>query len=115
MDSYIIPIVICIIALVLGYIIGTLMAKTKQSELDIRNKLLLEDKESNLLTINNLTEDKFNLNNERHELDLRYTQKVLELENLQEKLNENKLSESQRKEITRQSKGQSTKCVPGNT
>ena len=98
MESYIIPIVICIIALVLGFIIGTLMAKTKQSELEVRNKLLLEDKADNALIINNLNQDKSNLNNERHELDLRYTQKVLELENLQEKLNENKAEVEQLQE-----------------
>jgi|TARA_R110002050_G_scaffold81631_1_gene174811 hypothetical protein len=42
-----------------------------------------------------------------------YKQELIKMR--REKLNENKLSESQRKEITRQSKGQSTKCVPGNT
>jgi DNA recombination protein RmuC len=98
MESYIIPIIISIITLVLGYVIGTLIAKNKQSELEVRNKLLLEDKESNLLNINSLNEDKQNLNNERHELDLRYTQKVLELENLQEKLNENKAEVEQLQE-----------------
>ena len=98
MEAYIIPIIISIITLVLGYVIGTLIAKNKQSELEVRNKLLLEDKESNLLNINSLNEDKQNLNNERHELDLRYAQKVLELENLQEKLNENKAEVEQLQE-----------------
>jgi len=59
--------------------------------LEIRNKLLLEEKNINNLYINKLNDDKTLLNNEKHEIDLRLTQKVSELKNLEDKLNENKV------------------------
>jgi DNA recombination protein RmuC len=90
MDGTFAFILIGLIALALGFVIGKLMAKNKHSELEVRNTLLLEEKESNRLVINSLNEDKALLNNEKHELDLRYSEKVLELKNLEEKLNENK-------------------------
>lgn len=78
----------------IGFIIGKLITKNRleklTSELEIRIKLLLEEKEQNIININKLNEDKNLLNNEKHEIDLRLTEKVSELKNLENKLNENK-------------------------
>ncbi len=94
MEFYIIAIILFVVALLLGFVIGKLIVKNNYdkiaSELEIRNKLLLEEKDLNIGNINKLTEDKTILSADKHELDLRYTEKVLELKNLEEKLNENK-------------------------
>jgi DNA recombination protein RmuC len=94
MESYIINAIIFISALVIGGLLGKLLTKGSLdktlSELEIRNKLLLEEREVNKNNINTLTKDKDTLSNEKHEIDLRYTQKVSELNNLEEKLNKNK-------------------------
>ncbi|MBT8316218.1 MAG: DNA recombination protein RmuC [Lutibacter sp.] len=94
MEYYIIGIILFIISLIIGLFIGKLLIKSKYekttSELETRYKLLLEEKEINNNIINKLSEEKNSLNNEKHELDLRYTQKVSELKNLEEKLQENK-------------------------
>jgi len=83
-----------IIFLIIGFIIGKLLTKNKYdktlSELETRNKLLLEEKEFNNNIVSKLNEEKIILNNEKHAVDLQYTEKVSELKNLQEKLNENK-------------------------
>ncbi|REE81790.1 DNA recombination protein RmuC [Lutibacter oceani] len=94
MEQYIIILIIAILTLIVGFIIGKLITKNNyekiSSELEIKNKLLLQDKESNLNNINILNEEKKLLINEKHEIDLRYTQKVSELKSLEEKLTENK-------------------------
>jgi DNA recombination protein RmuC len=91
--TIIIPIVF-ITAAAIGFIIGKLLTKNSleklTSELEIKNKLLLEEKEVNKNTINTLTENKNALSNEKHQIDLRYTEKVSELKNLEEKLQDNK-------------------------
>ena len=85
---------IAIICLIIGFVIGKLLTKNSleklTSELEIRNKLLLEEKEINKLNFNTLNEEKNTLNKEKHEIDLRLTQKVSEYVNLEEKLRENK-------------------------
>ncbi|MFK5959065.1 MAG: DNA recombination protein RmuC [Lutibacter sp.] len=94
MEQYYIGIFIFIIASIIGVVIGRLITKNRleklTSELEIRNKLLLEDKDSNELIISKLNNEKSSLSEEKHEIDLRYTQKVSELNNLEEKLSENK-------------------------
>jgi DNA recombination protein RmuC len=94
MEQYIIGIFIFIIALLIGGFIGKLLTKNNLekeiSELEIKNKLLLENLDLNSITINKLNDDKILLGKEKHEIDLRYTQKVSELKNLEEKLSENK-------------------------
>ena len=94
MEQFFIDIIIFIVALLIGAFIGKLFTKSSYekviSELEIRNKLLLEEKELNNNTISQLNDDKTLLGNEKHEIDLRYTQKVSELKNLEEKLLENK-------------------------
>jgi DNA recombination protein RmuC len=94
MEQYIIGIFIFIIALLIGGFIGKLLTKNNLekeiSELEIKNKLLLENLDFNSITINKLNDDKILLGKEKHEIDLRYTQKVSELKNLEEKLSENK-------------------------
>ncbi|MDD3721532.1 MAG: DNA recombination protein RmuC [Lutibacter sp.] len=86
--------IIAFIFLAIGFIIGKLLTKGNfgkvTSELEIRNKLLLEEKQLNELNINRLIQEKTILNDEKHQIDIRLTQKVSEFNNLEEKLNENK-------------------------
>ncbi|WP_227807463.1 DNA recombination protein RmuC [Lutibacter profundi] len=92
MEQYIIGVLI--LGLIIGFFIGKLLSKSSYekriSELEIKNKLLLEDKEDNISTINKLNDDKVNLNNEKHALDLKLADKLSELKYLEEKLQENK-------------------------
>jgi len=94
MAQYIFIPIVFIIAAAIGFIIGKLWTKNTLekaiSELEIKNKLLLEEKEVNKLTISSLNEEKGILHNEKHQIDLRYTEKVSELKNLEEKLQDNK-------------------------
>ncbi|GGK51462.1 MULTISPECIES: DNA recombination protein RmuC [Flavobacteriaceae] len=94
MNPFLIYSLIAALFFIIGYTISYLIIKNKlqkiTSELEIKYKLLLEEKERNIILINKLNEDKSVLSNEKHEIDLRYTQKVSELKNLDEKLTENK-------------------------
>ena len=94
MSELILYLIIGLIFLIVGFIIGKLITKSTYekatSELEIRNKLLLEEKESNNNIISNLNNDKITLGEERHALDLKLTQKISEYVNLEEKLQENK-------------------------
>ncbi|WP_372770145.1 DNA recombination protein RmuC [Lutibacter sp.] len=94
MTEFILYVIIALVFLVLGFIIGKLLTKSNfekvTSELEVRNKLLLEEKHINELNINKLNQDKNNLYDEKHQIDIRLTQKVSEFNNLEEKLNENK-------------------------
>ena len=94
MEHDILIIVVAIITALIGWYIGKLLTKNNYqritSELEIKHKLLLEENDNNKLHINKLNEDKTILSNEKHEIDLRYTEKVSELKYLEEKLTENK-------------------------
>jgi len=94
MSELILYLIIGLIFLIVGFIIGKLITKSTYekatSELEIRNKLLLEEKEVNDISISNLNNDKIALREERHVLDLKLTQKISEYVNLEEKLQENK-------------------------
>ena len=94
MEHGILIIVVAIITALIGWYIGKLLTKNNYqritSELEIKHKLLLEENDNNKLHINKLIEDKTILSNEKHEIDLRYTEKVSELKYLEEKLTENK-------------------------
>jgi len=94
MTDFFLYLIVAVLFSAIGFIIGKLITKNSleklTSELEIRNKLLLEEKNHNNLNISKLNEDKNLLNNEKHEIDLRLTQKVSELKNLEDKLNENK-------------------------
>jgi DNA recombination protein RmuC len=94
MTEFILYVIIALVFLVLGFIIGKLLTKSNfekvTSELEVRNKLLLEEKQLNELNFNKLIQDKNNLYDEKHQIDIRLTQKVSEFNNLEEKLNENK-------------------------
>ncbi|UMB61082.1 DNA recombination protein RmuC [Lutibacter sp. A80] len=85
---------IAVVFFIIGYIISNLITKNKYqkitSALEIKHQLLLEEKETNNQLINQLNIDKLALSNEKHEIDLQLTQKVSELKNLKEKLQENK-------------------------
>ncbi|MHB1146886.1 MAG: DNA recombination protein RmuC [Lutibacter sp.] len=94
MEQYLISVVIFIAALAIGLYIGKLLTKSDfekvTSELEIRNKLLLEEKLLNELNVNKLIQDKNILTEEKHQIDIRLAQKVSEFNNLEEKLQENK-------------------------
>lgn len=94
MNPFLIYSLIAVVFFIIGYTISYLISKNKSqkitSELEIKHKLLLEEKELNTTLINQLNNDKTILSNEKHEIDLRYTQKVSELKYLEEKLLENK-------------------------
>jgi len=102
MEQYIIILALAIIALIVGFIIGKLITKNKYdkvtSELEIINKLLLEEKDANKNIINNLNEDKILLGKEKHEIELTYIEKVTEFKNLEEKLQESKAEVSKLQE-----------------
>jgi len=94
MTDFILYVIIALIFLGLGFVIGKLLTKNNYekvtSELEVRNKLLLEEKQLNELYINKLNVDKTTLNEEKHQIDIRLAQKVSEFNNIEEKLNENK-------------------------
>ncbi|MDP3944625.1 MAG: DNA recombination protein RmuC [Lutibacter sp.] len=94
MTDFILYVIIGLVFLALGFIIGKLLTKSNYekvtSELEIRNKLLLEEKQLNELNVNKLIQEKNSLNEEKHQIDIRFTQKVSEFNNLEEKLMENK-------------------------
>ena len=94
MTEFIFYVIIALVFLALGFVIGKLLTKGNfekvTSELEIRNKLLLEEKQFNELNVNKLIQDKNSLNEEKHQIDIRLAQKVSEFHNLEEKLQENK-------------------------
>ena len=94
MSEFVLYLLIGIVILTVGFIIGKLLTKSNYekvtSELEIRNKLLLEDKKLNEITISKLNNDKVDLGNEKHLLDLKLSDKVSDLKHLEEKLQENK-------------------------
>ncbi|MGV8947505.1 MAG: DNA recombination protein RmuC [Lutibacter sp.] len=94
MSEFVLYVLIALIFLALGFVIGKLLTKSNYekvtSELEIRNKLLLEDKQINELNTNKLIQEKDTLNDEKHLIDIKLTQKISEFNNLEEKLNENK-------------------------
>jgi DNA recombination protein RmuC len=83
-----------IVFIIIGYVIGKLIAKSSYekviSELETRNELLIEDKSISDNIINKLNDEKSVLNEEKHAIDLKLSQKVSELRYLDEKLQENK-------------------------
>lgn len=102
MEYYFLIAIVFVIAAFIGIYIGKLMTKNSYekaiSELETRNKLLLEEKESNLHKINSLNSEKETINQQKHQIDLRYTEKVSELKNVEEKLSENKAEVSKLQE-----------------
>ena len=94
MTEFIFYVIIALVFLALGFIIGKLLTKSSfekvTSELEIRNKLLLEEKQLNELNVNKLIQEKNGLNDEKHQIDIRLAQKISEFNNLEEKLLENK-------------------------
>jgi len=93
MNNILIYSLIAILFFIIGFIISKLITKNKYqkitSELEIKQRLLLEEKERSNNIISQLNNDKILLSNEKHEIDLRYTQKVSELKYLEEKLTKN--------------------------
>ncbi len=95
MTEIVLYFITAVIALLIGFFIGKLLTKSSYekttSELETRNKILLESSETNNSTINKLNEDKIILEKEKHEIDLQLTEKSSEIKYLEEKLNENKV------------------------
>lgn len=94
MDQYFIILIAFIIALVIGFFIGKLLTKNKYekslSELDVTNKLLLQEKEVNLNNINELKNSIDVTSREKHQLDILLTERNSVINSLQEKLDTNK-------------------------
>lgn len=94
MNTILIYCLIAILFFTIGFIISNLITKNKYqkitSELEIKYKLLLEEKEYNNNIIKQLNSDKLVLSNEKHAIDLQLTKKVSEFKNLEEKFKENK-------------------------
>jgi DNA recombination protein RmuC len=94
MTEFFLYLIIALVFLAIGFIIGKLLTKNTSekvtSELEVRNKLLLEEKQFNELNVNKLIQEKNSLNEEKHQIDIRLAQKVSEFNNLEEKLQENK-------------------------
>lgn len=94
MNDYIIYALIVIVCLIIGYFLGKILTKNiyekTVSKLEERSKLLLEEKDVTTNNIKLLEEDKKQLTEAKHQIDLLYNQKVLELKNVEEKLRENK-------------------------
>ena len=94
MTDFIFYVIIALVFLSIGFIIGKLLTKNTSekvtSELEVRNKLLLEEKQLNELNVSKLIQEKNSLNEEKHQIDIRLAQKVSEFHNLEEKLQENK-------------------------
>ncbi|MDX1828089.1 MAG: DNA recombination protein RmuC [Lutibacter sp.] len=90
MNAIIYDVIIAIVFVVIGYLIGKLLTKNNlekiTTELNLRNKLLLEEKESNSNIINNLNDSIKEANEEKHQLDIQISQQVSEIKNLNEKL-----------------------------
>jgi DNA recombination protein RmuC len=94
MNTIVLYILIAIVFIIIGFVIGKLIAENKwnkvTSELELRNKLLIEEKVDNNNIINNLNNDIKQLNTNIHQLDVQYNLKVSELKNLNIKLADNK-------------------------
>lgn len=94
MNDILMYLFIAVIFIIIGYVLGKLLTKSNlekiTSELEIRNKLLLEEKSLNQLTIKELNSDKEILNREVHSIDLQLNERTSELKNVVEKLSENK-------------------------
>ncbi|MCF6181801.1 DNA recombination protein RmuC [Lutibacter sp.] len=90
MNDFFLYFLIAILLLVVGFIIGKLFTKNKleklTTELNLKNKLLLQEKDSNLTIIKDLNTNINLLNEEKHQLDLKYNQQISENKNLNEKL-----------------------------
>jgi len=90
MNAIIYYVVVAVVFAVIGYLIGKLFTKNNlekiTTELNLRNKLLLEEKDSNTSIINNLNKDIKILNDEKHQLDIQVNQQISENKNLKEKL-----------------------------
>lgn len=90
MNAIIYDVIIAIVFVVIGYLIGKLLTKNNlektTTELKLRNKLLLEDKDNNTNIINSLNIDVKKINEEKHQLDIQASQQLSEIKNLNEKL-----------------------------
>jgi len=90
MNAIIYDVIIAIVFVVIGYLIGKLLTKNNlekiTTELNLRNKLLLEEKDVNSNIINNLNNDIKKINEEKHQLDIQISQQLSEIKNLNEEL-----------------------------
>ncbi len=95
MEDYIIYITVSIISLLVGGLVGWVFLKlkfeNKTSALEASNTLLNEEKEASQNIIKQLRNDKDLIREEKEYINIEFTKKVAEIENLQTKLTENKV------------------------
>ena len=94
MEILITSIIVGLIALIVGYYIGTLKTKNtlgkEVSELNVKHEVLLQERVDNTSTINELNESVKQLVSEKHQLEIERTQDRAAIENANEKLEEHK-------------------------
>lgn len=94
MEGYLIYILVSVISLLVGGLVGWVFLKlkfeNKTSALDASNVLLTEEKEASQNIIKQLRSDKDIIREEKEYINIEFTKKVSEIENLQTKLVENK-------------------------
>ncbi len=94
MEGYLIYILVSVISLLVGGLVGWVFLKlkfeNKTSALDASNVLLTEEKEASQNIIKQLRSDKDIIREEKEYINIEFTKKVSEIENLQTKLAENK-------------------------
>ncbi len=95
MEDYIIYITVSIISLLVGGLVGWVFLKlkfeNKTSALEASNTLLNEEKEASQNIIKQLRNDKDLIREEKEYINIEFTKKVAEIENLQTKLTGNKV------------------------
>lgn len=94
MEGYLVYILVTVISLLTGGLIGWVFLKlkfeNKTSALDASNVLLTKEKEASQNVIKQLRSDKDIIREEKEYINIEFTKKVAEIENLQTKLAENK-------------------------
>ena len=94
MEVVIASIIVGLIALFVGYYIGTLKTKNtfekEVSELTVKHEVLLQEREDNINAIKELNEIAKQLSTEKHQLEIERTQDRAAIENANEKLEEHK-------------------------
>jgi DNA recombination protein RmuC len=90
MNDIVLYTLVAIVFVIIGFVIGKLLTKNSldkiTTELNLKNKLLLQEKDNNTNIINELNKNIKILNDEKHQLDIQVNQRNSEINNLKEKL-----------------------------
>jgi DNA recombination protein RmuC len=90
MNDIVLYALVAIVFVIIGFVIGKLLTKNSldkiTTELNLKNKLLLQEKDNNTNIINELNKNIKILNDEKHQLDIQVNQRNSEINNLKEKL-----------------------------